>query len=251
MPPKGPENTWAEQGREAEIRDAYARRDKAGKRALYSWQSPAELLARDQMFLRLAGLLRHLGFRDLFEQRILDLGCGRGELLRRLREWGAAPRNLHGVDLLPDRIAEARELEPSIHFTVGSGWELPFEDNQMDAVFATVVLSSVTDPTGRLDLAREMARVLAPGGALLVYDFRVSHPRNPDTVGISGKELGRLFGGLDLVERHTLTLAPPIARRLPIRSGALVLTLEALMPFLRTHGLFAFTKPIPEGRNAG
>lgn len=229
--------------RETVIRDVYARRDRAGKRNLYTWQSPAELLARNQMLLHLAGLLRNLGIRDLAEKKILDLGCGWGELLRRLREWGASPKNLYGVDLLPERIAEAQELEPLIHFAVASGWNLPFEDNQLDGVFATVVLSSITNSTDRLEMAREMTRVLTPGGTLVIYDFRVSHPQNPDTVGISRKELNRLFEGLTMVARQSLTLAPPISRRLPIRSGALALALEALLPFLRTHGLYAFTKP--------
>ena len=47
---------------------------------------------------------------------ILDVGCGNGKWLRTLMEWGATANNLHGIDLLPDRVEKALQVSPNIDF---------------------------------------------------------------------------------------------------------------------------------------
>ena len=82
-----------------------------------------------------------------------------------------------------------------------------------------------------------MIRVLRPDRKVLIYDYRISDPRNPDTVGIRKSEIQRLFTGLSLQVR-SLTLAPPIARRIAPVSPLLAHGLEVLFPFLRTHAVY-------------
>lgn len=219
-----------------QIRDAYARRDAAGKTRLYAWNLPDVLLTQYRFRSVIASALSGAGYTDLGGRDCLDVGCGTGAWLRTLLEWGADAERLHGTDLLPDRIATARVLSPHIDWSVSEGDALPFEERSMDLVSAHMVFSSIPDPVARRDLAREMSRLLRTGGLILIYDFRISHPRNPDTVGIGGGEIRRLFPHLRHTQR-SVTLAPPLQRPIARISPVLAHLAETLFPFLRSHAL--------------
>ena len=175
------------------------------------------------------------GFAELRGRDCLDVGCGAGAWLRMLQDWGADAERLHGIDLLADRVAAARALAPQIDVRASEGL-IPFDANTMDIVSAHTVFSSILDESARRSLAGEMMRVLRKSGVVLIYDFRISDPRNPDTVGIGGREIRGLFPGFEHRER-SLTLAPPLQRPLARLSPLLVHILEATLPFLRTHAL--------------
>lgn len=221
---------------EERIRSVYAGRDARGKGFLYAWWKPDVLINLYRFQMETAACLRKAGCEDLSKLRVLDVGCGGGIWLQQLCAWGARATNLHGIDLLQDRIAIARQLGPEIDYRVGSGWQLPFEDASMDLVTAHTVFSSILDSRARQRLAGEMTRVLGAHGRLLVLDFRISRPSNRDTIGIRQREIRRLFPGFQLHTR-SLDLAPPIARRIAPVSPLLAMMMEALCPFLRTHEL--------------
>ena len=79
-----------------------------------------------------------------------------------------------------------------------------------------------------------------PGGGVLVYDFVVNNPHNPDVRKVPPAELRTLFPDARL-HALRLTLAPPLARRLP---AALIAPAARLAPFLRTHRLTWAVKPL-------
>lgn len=231
----------AEQEAESQrILREYALRRSMGKDALYVWYRQDVLFRQYRLRAVAAGMLIDIGLTDLSDMDLLDVGCGTGGWLRSLLEWGARPERLHGIDLLEDRIARARSLSPLIDFRVGNGWQLPFANECMDLVCAHMVFSSILDPTAREALAAEMRRVLRPSGVIFIYDFRVRDPRNPGTVGIRKKEVQRLFPGMTIRTR-SLTLAPPLLRRLAPRSWLLAAVLESLCPFLLTHAIHFLT----------
>jgi SAM-dependent methyltransferase len=227
---------------EALIRAQYDRRDASDKRALYAWFHRDVLLRQHRFELAAAVCLCRAGWENLWGIRVLDVGCGSGAWLQQLLAWGAQAENLHGVDLLPDRIAAARCLAPHIDYRQGSGWKLPFADGSMDLVSAHTVFSSILSAEARAVLAREMSRVLALHGCILIYDFRVRHPLNPDTTAIKRDEIRRLFPDFRLYSR-SVTLAPPIARRLAPTAPWLAELLEALCPLLRTHNMNLLRRP--------
>ena len=107
-------------------------------------------------------------------------------------------------------------------------------------VVASTVFSSILDGRVRSILADEITRVLAPGGAVLFYDFAWNNPRNPNVRKVSQRELPRLFPHLSGFVRR-VTLAPPIARTVATRSWLLAQILEAV-PLLRTHLLGVLVK---------
>lgn len=219
------------------IRSAYAARNAAGKRALYAWHHADVQLYTYGLRAATAEILKRDKLAELSDLDILDVGCGAGSWLLTCLQWGAGAERLHGIDLLEDRIAWARGLLPQADLRVVEGATIPYPDASMDLIFAQTVFSSIKDPVARMALAGEMCRVTKPKGAILIYDFRISHPRSPDTVGIRLSEIQRLFPAM-VIARRRLTLAPPIARRVAPWSPLLVHALEACLPFLRTHALY-------------
>jgi hypothetical protein len=83
-----------------------------------------------------------------------------------------------------------------------------------------------------------MERVVRSDGMIVIFDFRISSPRNPDTTGIRRGEVQRLFSNFT-VKSRSLILAPPLQRPLAKLSPWLALTIETFIPFLRTH-VFSF-----------
>jgi SAM-dependent methyltransferase len=226
---------------EKRIRSVYSTRDAEGRQKLYNWYRPEILFNQYRFRHACASILVANGILELSDFDFLDVGCGAGAWLRLVEEWGVAKSRLHGIDLLPDRIDQARQLNPGVDFRIASGWSLPYEDESMDVVTAHTVFSSILQHEYRNLLSNEMQRVLTPKGLILIYDFRISHPRNPDTVGIRRKEIQRLFPGFQCASR-TLTLAPPLSRRLAPVSAALMSFLEYFFPILRTHAIYELKK---------
>jgi ubiquinone/menaquinone biosynthesis C-methylase UbiE len=159
------------------------------------------------------GLLRDHGHWPLGERRILDVGCGGGELLAFFKASGATDSNLFGVDLLPARIEAARRLLPSSRLSVGNGESLDFPDASFDLITLFVVFSSILSWQMTQRLAREVARLVRPGGAILIYEFRVPSLANRNTRAVRRAEFRRLLPDFDLHAR-SLTVIPPLARRL-------------------------------------
>jgi SAM-dependent methyltransferase len=183
---------------------------------------------------------------ELAGARVLDVGTGSGHLLHRLVEFGAGSGV--GFDLMPDRIAAARELYPTLDLVQGNAAELPFGDGEFDLVTQFTCLSSILDPEVRARVAREMWRVTRPGGAVLSYDLRPA----PAPIRLLGSAVRRLRPGpvwtpvqpLGPAEVRALFPAPPAVERsvslnvaLPAplrRRRPLALALAALPP-LRSH----------------
>lgn len=222
---------------EARIKEVYAKRDSSGKPSLYAWHREEVLFTQYRFRAVAASLLKRSGLTDLSHIEVLDVGCGAGRWLHTLLEWGTRPEHLHGIDLLEDRIEKARALGMGIDFQVASGYEIPFPENSMDLVSAHTVFSSILAPSARKTLAGEIARILKNTGKILIYDYRISDPRNPDTVGIRKREIQRLFSDFT-IQLRSLTLAPPILRRVAPVSPLLAHVLEYWFPFLRTHAFY-------------
>jgi ubiquinone/menaquinone biosynthesis C-methylase UbiE len=222
----------------ARIRAAYAERHDA---AIYSLFEPAQLLAIQERERQLLRMLSTRGIVSLEQYKILEVGCGTGMWLREFVRWGARPENIQGIDLLPERIAEARRLcPPEVKLECGSATQLESGDAEFDLVIQSTVFTSILDPKVKRQIAREMVRVLRPKGFIIWYDFHCNNPRNPDVRGIKAKEVRSLFRGCH-VEFHKITLAPPLSRPVARLSQKLHAILSSISP-LRTHYLALITR---------
>jgi SAM-dependent methyltransferase len=184
---------------------------------------------------------------DLVGARVLDVGCGSGYFLHRLREYGAGA--CHGIDLMENRVTDGKERYPALELRVGSATELPYADGEFDLVTQFTCLSSILDAEVRLAVAREMRRVVSLGGWILSLDMRGIRPlalrRNrgaTPTVGLDERELRRLFGEPMLLRRAALRF--DLANLLQWRQLSAA-TLAALPP-LRSHFLGLWRGPQSE-----
>jgi len=115
-------------------------------------------------------LFRHLRERDLVGCRVLEIGCGRGELACRLAAWKTAPRALVAADFAESAVRlgrgrAARECLGTIRWTVANMQQIPFRDGTFDTVISCETIEHVPAPVEAL---REVHRVLRPGGRLLM-----------------------------------------------------------------------------------
>jgi ubiquinone/menaquinone biosynthesis C-methylase UbiE len=171
--------------------------------------------------------------RPLGDCRILDVGCGYGSLLAWYRDLGVPSENLVGVDLLPNRVREARETYPDLTFLEANAEQLEFPDGSFDLVSAFTVFSSIIDPGMARNVAKSMSRVLRPGGAVIWYDIRYPNPWNHHLRALTKRRIRRLFPSSKMALEST-TVLPPVARRLG-RLSDRAYPLLASVPALRSH----------------
>jgi len=103
-------------------------------------------------------------------ERILDIGCGDGTLT--LAFWKEGASLVIGCDSDPRMIAAARSLaarhKAKIGYVIGRAEQLPFADETFDVLTAVTLLCFFPEPSNAV---REMARVLRPGGRLVIGDL--------------------------------------------------------------------------------
>jgi ubiquinone/menaquinone biosynthesis C-methylase UbiE len=167
---------------------------------------------------------------------LLDVGCGTGWWLRTLVELGSAPSSLAGIDRDAARLEHAAASLPGVDLRVENALRLPFAHASFTAVTMLLLLSSLESPAAALRAAQEGARVLAPGGVLLVWDVRVANPGNQSTVTPPWRQLTEQTG--QVLQRRTITLNPWLARRLGRRTPTAYPRL-ARFAGLRSHRLLA------------
>lgn len=220
---------------------AYAGYRDTGYATRWSVSNPGNQAIIRERSARMHRLLKDGGFGELARCAILEIGCGSGAVLRTLIDMGATPERLHGIDLLPDRIEEARRELPNCHFAVGNAETLPYASARFDLVIAFTVFSSILNRPMARKLASEVTRVLKPGGGVLWFDVRVNNPWNRDVHGIRRADVVNFYPGFQ-GQFFSLTLLPPLARRLGLATGWMY-PLLASVPLLRTHLLGLLLKP--------
>jgi ubiquinone/menaquinone biosynthesis C-methylase UbiE len=114
--------------------------------------------------------------------RILDVGCGPGDLSIRISQQC---HEVLGVDVTPEMIQIAEEkaaLEPAnVYFQQADACDLPFENYSFDTVMSVNALQTMSRPEVAL---MEMSRVLKPGGELLLitYCYGDSSPSDSESL---------------------------------------------------------------------
>ena len=167
----------------------------------------------------------------------LDIGCGRGELLKLLRKECVA---VAGCDPSREMLEKGRIVEEGIEVRVqSSGVTIPFEDERFDLVTAACVFHHVV-PEDRDALMAEVRRVLKPGGVFALIEH---NPYNPMT---------RLIVRRTPVDRDAILLTARSGRGLLRRAGFLEIECQyfLILPasiYNTSPGLERFVGRLPLG----
>lgn len=131
-----------------------------------------ESRARDDVFARL--LDKYVSRLAVpASARMLEVGCGTGAVLRAIVSRGGFAGQATGVDQCPtfvetaSQFAQAERVGDRLDFRVGDAHRLDFPAATFDVVIAHTLISHVTAP---LAVLGEMARVVKPGGMVVVFD---------------------------------------------------------------------------------
>ncbi|MET7422060.1 class I SAM-dependent methyltransferase [Dactylosporangium sp. NPDC005555] len=101
--------------------------------------------------------------------RILDVGCGAGRVTRAVAAQGG---NITGVDVNLPALTAARVAAPQVGFVHASMTDLPFADGSFEQVWCLrFSFNALPTPDERLATLRELWRICAPGGTVLVEAF--------------------------------------------------------------------------------
>lgn len=136
------------------------------------------------------------------DERILDLGCGRGAVLvtaaRRLGTGRAV-----GVDLwrtrdqsgnameATRRNAEAEGVADRVELHTADMTNLPFDDNTFDLVVSNVAMHNVKTRSGRDKAIDEVVRVLRPGGRVMIADLNATSQYHAHLAALGMAEVTR------------------------------------------------------------
>jgi trans-aconitate 2-methyltransferase len=163
-------------------------------------------------------------------ERILDAGCGTGQLTAEIARRGA---QVVGLDKSPDMLAEARRNFPDLRFVLGDAASFAFSeapfDQGFDAVFSNAALHWVKNAEGAV---ASVARALRPGGRFIAE-----------------------FGGKGNIESVMAVLRRVLGPDVDQKSPWYYPTIGEYAPLLETHGLEVhqaslFDRPTPlEGEN--
>jgi ubiquinone/menaquinone biosynthesis C-methylase UbiE len=107
-------------------------------------------------------------------EAVLDVGCGTGTLAILARQQVGPSATVCGIDGSPEMIARARSKAKRagaiVRFETAAAQELPFAKDSFNVALATLMLHHLGSKA-RADLARELRRVVQPGGRVLLVDF--------------------------------------------------------------------------------
>lgn len=169
-----------------------ARDEYTGLAATYDrqWAAYAERGARES--------LRHLDLRP--RDRLLDVGCGTGVLLR--RALGEHPGvRATGIDLSLPMLSVARARLPRhASLLLADATRLPVRSAGFDAVVSNSALHYWSDPEAGI---REIARVLRPGGRVVLTDWSGDSlwiRLRGRLLRLRGRPLGRIFRADELAD---------------------------------------------------
>jgi len=131
-----------------------------------------------------ADILLRLGLRG--DEHIIDLGCGRGAVL--LMVASLLPRGkATGIDVwkvheqsgnalsVTQQNAEREGVSGNVALHTADMQQLPFSDGSFDLVVSSLAIHNIRNPEGRKQALSEAARMLKPGGRLVVADFFTRH----------------------------------------------------------------------------
>lgn len=168
--------------------------------------------------------------RDASDLQMMEIGAGSGSNIFHFNGMGMDWQNLYANEISADRVEVIKSNLPTPNVYHCDALDLPFE-NSFDVVFQSTVFTSILSEPYRIAMAKKMWKMLKKDGIILWYDFEFNNPKNPNVRKATRGDVLRYFPQAVDIKFHSVTLAPPIGRRI----GKAYWWMNALFPFLRSH----------------
>lgn len=152
--------------------------------------NPLQKLLINNFYKSLVATIKNLDI-----ESVLDVGCGEGFTLNRLKEEGIG-KKLEGVDFLDIAVNIGKKMHPGLALKQGDIYKLEYKNNSFDLVMATEVLEHLDDPKKGL---KELIRVSKKYILLSV-------PNEPFFMGanfLRGKNLSRFGNDIEHIQHWT------------------------------------------------
>jgi len=109
-------------------------------------------------------------------ERVLDVGCGNGRFFEEIQDKNIT---YTGIDSSEELINIARKKHDgqNVQFLHGDALNLPFENNQFNAVFSFAVLHHIPSGEMRAQFMSELQRVLAPNSVAVITVWNLWHKK--------------------------------------------------------------------------
>jgi ubiquinone/menaquinone biosynthesis C-methylase UbiE len=172
-------------------------------------------------FVLWVGLLDSLRLRG--DERILDIGCGRGAVLLMAAQHLTKGRAV-GVDLwrtldqsgnsaaVTQRNAVAEGVAERVELHTADMQALPFEDNSFDLVVSSLAIHNISGQAGREKAIGEAVRVLRPGGRVVIVDVRGTRQYQAELEKRGMADVARRWLGLRYGIARLVTATKPAGR---------------------------------------
>jgi 2-polyprenyl-3-methyl-5-hydroxy-6-metoxy-1,4-benzoquinol methylase len=151
--------------------------------------------------------------------RVLDVGCGSGVLLARMKSLGW---DVEGVEVDPEAVEAGKRR--GVPVRLGTLQDQKFPDNHFDAVHSAHVIEHVHDPVALLS---ECRRILKPGGTLVIL--------TPNTASWGHRQFGAAWLNLD-PPRHLVLFSETTLRQAAERAGLKVQRLDTTIRTAWVYG---------------
>ncbi len=139
--------------------------------------------------------------------KILDVGCGSGNLTLTAKRYAGASGSVHGIDASAEMIEVARKKAERTGseaiFEVGLIEKLPYSETTFDVVISRLVIHHLPDDLKRRGFT-EIFRVLKPGGLFFIADFKL--PANPILAHVAST----LFGHRTMMQSNLESITPMV-----------------------------------------
>ncbi len=168
-----------------------------------------------------------------FESKVLDVGCGSGGDLFNLLRLSYNSSNITGIDILNERILEAKSVLSNSEFYNMDASVMQFGDNAFHLVFESTMFATLTDDLLSERIAKEMVRVCAKGGYIMLIDWKTPNPFSKEYKALDKFRLNQLFlhdKNLELVGIYKGALVPPLGRFLSKYLQSLYFLVQRLFP---------------------
>jgi len=154
--------------------------------------------------------------------RVLDVGCGIGNYHPQLVP---AVGSVTGIDVSQACIETARSRNPAVTYDVYDGDRLPYGDGAFSVAYCVCVVHHVP-PASWQKFAGELARVVRPGGMVVVYEHNPWHPLTRKVVNDCA------------FDRDAVLIAMPAMRVLLRNAGCVKVSTRSILTLPPGHAIF-------------